>query len=59
MNEINQLFGIIYYILCSNKQISVYYHKLNKLEECIKAEINVRMMFPKNSRMRLKLGVVL
>ena len=27
--------------MCSNKQISVYYHKLNQLEECIKAEINV------------------
>ena len=41
MNEINQLFGLICYILCSKKQTSVYCHKLNQLEECIKSEIIV------------------
>ena len=45
MNEINQLFGLICYILCSKKQTSdiilLNYHKLNQLEECIKAETNV------------------
>ena len=34
-NEINQLFGLICYILYSKKQTSVYCHKLNQLEECI------------------------
>ena len=28
MNEINQLFGLVCYILCSKKQTSVYYNKL-------------------------------
>ena len=41
MNEINQIFGLVCYILCSKKQTSVYYNKINQLEECIKAEINV------------------
>ena len=41
VNEINKLFGLVCYILCSKKQTSVYYKKLNQLEECIKAEINV------------------
>ena len=35
MNEINQLFGLICYILCSKKQTSGYCHKLNQLEEFI------------------------
>ena len=41
MNEINQLFGLVCYILCSKKQTSFYCNKLNQLEECITAEIIV------------------
>ena len=41
LNEINQLFGLVCYILCSKKQTSVYCNKLNQLEEFITAEIIV------------------
>ena len=41
MNQKNQIFGLICYILCSKKQISVYYNKLKQLEECINGENNV------------------
>ena len=41
MNDIDQLFELLYYILSSKKQTSVYCTKLNELEECIKREINV------------------
>ena len=49
MNKINLLFGLVCYILCIKKQTSVYYNKLNQLEECIKAEINVSNDVPNES----------
>ena len=46
MDEINQLFGLLCYILCSKKQTSVYFDKLNQLEKCVKGEINVSINVP-------------
>ena len=39
IDEINQIFGLLCYVLCCKKQTSVYCNMLNQLEECVKGDI--------------------
>ena len=41
IDEINQIFGLLCYVLCCKKQTSAYCNMLNQLEECVKGDITV------------------
>ena len=46
MDEMNQLIGLLCYILCPKKQKSVYFDKLYQLKRCVKSENNVSVNVP-------------
>ena len=41
IDEINQIFGLLCYVLCRKKQTSAYCNMLNQLEKCVKGDITV------------------
>ena len=53
IDEINQIFGLLCYVLCCKKQTSAYCNMLNQLEVCVKGDITVSSNPPENLRMRL------
>ena len=46
IDEINQIFGLLCYVLCCKKQTSAYCNMLNQLEECVKGDITVSSNAP-------------
>ena len=46
MDEIDQIFGLLCYILCCKKQTSAYCNMLNQLEEWVKGDITITSNAP-------------